>query len=247
MTGNLQMLLDHFHRPLADLGWKGFHHQWAAILAAELNTRLPPGWRAQAEIEFGVEVDVGVVEAKGQADSADQTTLQESWIPPSPMMTIPFIPPPDIVEVQIINRSYSPSLVGAIELVSPANKDRPDHRGAFVSKCLSILADGAGLIVVDIVTERKSNLHEMLMQRLDHELPQPQPSLYATAYHSFRMKDSSRKTKLAIWNEPLEIGSELPVLPLYLRVGPMIPVDLNKTYQLACEQLRISVGHPIHS
>jgi hypothetical protein len=45
----------------------------------------------------------------------------------------------DIVEVQIFSTQAGPILVGAIELISPANKDRPTHRDAFTTKCQTYL------------------------------------------------------------------------------------------------------------
>jgi hypothetical protein len=41
----------------------------------------------------------------------------------------------DIVEVRVFRSSGGNTLVGAIELVSPANKDRPESRDAFVATC----------------------------------------------------------------------------------------------------------------
>ncbi|MDX1967384.1 MAG: DUF4058 family protein [Planctomycetaceae bacterium] len=238
------MLLDHFHPPLSELGWKGFHHQWAAVLAADLNARLPVGWRAQADVDFGIEVDVGVVESDDAPSKPDSLKEPSDWMPPSAVLSMPG--PFDAVEVKIINRSYSPSVVGAIELVSPANKDRPDHRRAFVSKCHAILHEGAGLIVMDIVTERRKNLHYELLDRLGRPQDGAGPRLYTVAYGVFR-SDKPDHHRVHIWEEPLELGRPLPIMPLCLRVGPTLPVDFESTYQLACQQLRISVPQAIQS
>jgi hypothetical protein len=54
----------------------------------------------------------------------------------------------DLVEVQVFSDSEGPTPVGAIELVSPSNKDRPAERDAFVSKCASYLQQGVGLVIV---------------------------------------------------------------------------------------------------
>lgn len=240
------MLLDHFHPPLSELGWKGFHNQWAAVLAADLNSRLPPGWRAQSEVEFGVEVDVGVVEEEQEFEFIS-AVADRPWTPPEPTISVPFLGQQDIVEVKIINRSYSPSLVGAIELISPANKDRPDHRRAFVSKCHSILSEGAGLMIVDIVTERRKNLHRQLMEYIKFELPGSASDLYAAAYRTVNSDTERRETRLQIWEESLMLGTRLPVLPLFLRVGPMVSVDLDATYLLTCQQLRIPTSVPLHN
>ena len=49
----------------------------------------------------------------------------------------------DEYEVRVYDRKYRRRLVAAIELVSPANKDRPDKRRAFVGKCAALLRKGA--------------------------------------------------------------------------------------------------------
>lgn len=48
------------------------------------------------------------------------------WAPPKPIATAPLdFQDPDVFEVQVLNEDEGPRLVAAIELVSPANKDRP--------------------------------------------------------------------------------------------------------------------------
>jgi hypothetical protein len=44
-----------------------------------------------------------------------------------------------IVEIGIYHPDQYPPLLGAVELVNPGNKDRAEHREAFVSKCISYL------------------------------------------------------------------------------------------------------------
>lgn len=79
--------------------------------------------------------------------------------------------------------SGGPTLVAAIELVSPANKDRPESRKAFTAKCHSYLQAGCGLIVVDIVTNRNSRPFDELLVELLAEPPQsPFGPLTAVSY-----------------------------------------------------------------
>ena len=61
-----------------------------------------------------------------------------------PTRTIPFTVITDVVEVNVYDSTAGPNLVGAIEIVSPANKDRVVHRHAFVSKCETCLRQGIG-------------------------------------------------------------------------------------------------------
>lgn len=44
--------------------------------------------------------------------------------------------------------------MAAIEIVSPANKDRPEHRHAFVAKCAALLQNQVSVTIVDLVTTR---------------------------------------------------------------------------------------------
>ena len=87
-------------------------------------------------------------------------------VPPGPTQTVRFSLVTDVVEVQIFNREAGPVLAGAIELASPANKDRTAHRDAFMSKCAALLQSGVGLMVLDVVTTRAADLHEALLRRL---------------------------------------------------------------------------------
>src|SRR6059058_4764091 len=42
-----------------------------------------------------------------------------------------------------------------IEIVSPANKDRPEHRNVFVGKCAALLQKGVAVGIVDLVTVKR--------------------------------------------------------------------------------------------
>src|SRR5207237_3169824 len=106
------------------------------------------------------------------------------WAPPAPVAVLPAVFP-DNFEVQVFSNVSGPTLVAAIELVSPGNKDRDEARRAFAAKCAAYLQRGIGLVVVDIVTSRHANLHDGLMALLGHAegftFPAP-PLLYAPAY-----------------------------------------------------------------
>ncbi len=75
-------------------------------------------------------------------------------------------------------------LRAAIELVSPANKDRPGSRRTFAAKCAGYLKQAVSVVIVDVVTERIANLHADLLETLEvSEAAWESPSqLYAVAY-----------------------------------------------------------------
>jgi hypothetical protein len=127
-------------------------------------------------------------------------------------------------------------VVGAVELVSPANKDRPAHREAFVAKCATYLHAGVGLVVVDVVTERQADLHRDLLVRLGVPDPGPGPTLSGSA---FRPVERGGDSALDVWCEPLAVGQPLPTLPLWLPGGICLPVELEATYERTCVEQRV--------
>jgi hypothetical protein len=228
-------LLDHFCPPLSvRRHWHAFHNAWSTYLASHLNEQLPEGYFAEPNVQFGIEIDVATFEeGNGHAQS-----LRPSWQVPAPTQTIPISVMTDIVEVLVYSREGGPLLAGAIELVSPANKDRPDHREAFVSKCAAYIQQGIGLLIVDVVTDRLANLHEALLARLNPSQPASEKSsLYTSAY---RLVEHEETPKLEMWYQPLAVGETLPTMPLWLRGSQCLAVDLHATYERTCREQRIA-------
>lgn len=222
-------LLDHFGPPLSRTRhWHSFHNAWATFIASELNRVLPPGYFAEPNVQFGVEIDVAAFEG-GNGGAAG------GWRPPAPTLAVPMTLLTDVAEVRVYSEEAGPVLTAAIELVSPSNKDRPESRQAFVSKCAAYLQEGLGLAVVDIVTARPANLHDLLMQRLEAEDP-TRHHLYACAYRSV---ERDARPMLEVWAEPLSVGGPLPLLPLWMRGHVCVPLDLQASYRRTCEEQRI--------
>ncbi|MEN8217001.1 MAG: DUF4058 family protein [Pseudomonadota bacterium] len=241
---NIVMALqDHFHPPLSiHRHWHAFHNAWATYIASNLNHVLPEGYFAEPNVQFGIEIDVATFEKPGQFDDLPEKVSMRpeksiKWVPPAPTQTFPFEPISELVEVSIFNDEEGPTLKGAIELVSPANKDRPAHRRAFVSKCLQYLQQGLGLIIVDVVTNRSANLHNELLKNITTSVSNiSNAPLYTTAY---RVVTHNKESSLDIWQESLELRQSLPIMPLWLPGSIFLPVDLGATYQLTCQEQRI--------
>src|SRR5439155_22145846 len=97
-----------------------------------------------------------------------------------------------------------------------------ESRQAFVSKCQSYVQEGIGLVIVDVVTERRANLHNELMRQLQQSDGSFLASeLYAVAYRPIRCDEQNQ---LEIRPSILEIGRPLPTAPLWLRGGFWLPV-----------------------
>src|SRR5260370_42395164 len=69
-------------------------------------------------------------------------------------------------EIRVYQDLGGAELRAAIELISPANKDRAGSRRTFAAKCAGYLKHGISVVIVDIVTSRTANLHEELFDTL---------------------------------------------------------------------------------
>lgn len=140
-------------------------------------------------------------------------------------------------EVRLMRFEGNPVLDAAVEFVSPGNKDRPAERTAFVSKCAAFLQQGVCLIIVDVVTARRATLHRDLLARVSPGEPEaPTADLFAAAY---RPVSRDKQATLEVWHEPLALGRPLPTLPLRVRGGFYLPLDLEATYEHTCRKLRL--------
>jgi hypothetical protein len=239
-------LLDHFHPPLSkQRHWDSFHGAWAEAIARHLNEDLlPPRYVAEARVKIGshVEIDIATLEGANGLAAATGDGGVAVWAPPQPTMSASLdFGSLDVIEINIVNDEEGPQVVAAIELVSPANKDRANHRHAFALKCASYLHSNISVMIVDVVTERHGNLHAELLKLLNLAIKSPaleDDDLYATAYRPLLGDENSR---LEMWTELLVLGSPLPVLPLWLTTDLALPLSLEQTYLSACAARRIEL------
>jgi hypothetical protein len=238
-------LLDHFHPPLhGPRRWEGFHHSWATVIAQHLNRDvLPPGYFAEPEISLGpeLEIDVATLElTKSRGPRAEGGTMV--WSPPKPQISAKVdFARLDGYEVFVYQDLGGAELRAAIELVSPANKDRPASRRTFAAKCAGYLKHGVSVVMVDIVTARKANLHRELFEMLEAKIRgaawRSSTDLYAAAYRAVTVRKSPR---VEAWTEELALGASLPIMPLWLSPDLCVPVRLEESYTATCSSLRIS-------
>jgi hypothetical protein len=149
------------------------------------------------------------------------------------------LPDLDEDEVRVCDTRRGHRLVAAVEIVSPANKDRPDHRGAFVTQCAALLRNRVCVAIVDVVTMRMSNLYSDLMEffgQTDPSRTDELPPLCAVAGRWVKREEAGL---LETWSHPLAIGQPLPTLPLWLAENFAVPLNLEPTYEETCRILRI--------
>lgn len=241
-------LRDHFRPPLDNVAsWEEFHGGWPMVIVQQLRKKLPAGFVAAPRVHAGsqVEIDIAAYE-KGYSASGFDTTEGEGgvatavWAPVAPSVAVETeLPDYDEYEVRIYDARRGRRLVAAIEIVSPANKDRPDHRNAFVAKCAALLQKGVAVSIVDLVTTKHFNLYAELMAFIgqsDPTLGKEAPPLYAA---SCRWLFNGKRGKLETWSNILRVGQPLPTLPLWLTDVRVVPLDLEQSYEQACDDLSI--------
>ena len=148
---------------------------WPALMVMDLCKSLPEQYTAEPRVHLGknFEVDVCTFDVDREngfgSSSSGSGAGTVTWAPPEPTLTLE-LDPTEIheYEVLIFDQQRGRELVAAIELVSPANKDRPETRQAFVSKCAALLQKKICVSIVDLVTVKDFNL-PVLPVWLDNE------------------------------------------------------------------------------
>ena len=242
-------LRDHFRPPLDDkVSWEELHGMWPATIVQSLHKKLPPGYVAGPKVHLGsqIEIDIAAFEedARPPTNEIGETSggvATAVWAPAAASLAIETeLPDYDEYEVRIYDARRGRHLVAAIEIVSPANKDRPEHRNAFVGKCAALIQKGIAVSIVDLVTVRQANLYAEVLAFLGHRDPtlsDPPPYLYAT---SCRWVKKQKRAILEGWSHVLTLGQPLPIIPLWLTPSLVIPLDLEPSYEQACHDLWIT-------
>jgi hypothetical protein len=123
-------------------------------------------------------------------------------------------------------------LIALVEIVSPANKDRPQHVEEFAAKSVSALDAGVHLLLVDLFPPGHHDprgMHGIVRQRLDdsdepYDLPVDEPLTLASY---------AAGSQIDVYLEHVAVGSLLPNMPLFLSPDRYVNVPIESTYQAA--------------
>jgi hypothetical protein len=242
-------LRDHFRPPLDNQrNWEGFHATLPVMMVALLRRKLPRRYYAEPRIHSGAsaEIDVTTFESEGEKNATPALgngnggVATAVWAPPRPTLTVATdLPAQDNYEVRVYDEKRNSRLVAAVEIISPANKDRPEHRRAFAAKCTALLRERVSVVLVDVVTTRTPNLYGELLDLIGLADPALQPGLaplYATAC---RMTKRADEWMMEAWAQPLSLGQPLPTMPLWLADDLAVPLELEESYEQSCAILNI--------
>jgi hypothetical protein len=222
---------------------------WPGVIVQHLVDQLPEGYVAEPRVHLGAfyEIDLCAFERDteqppgqdlpGASNGGVATAVQAA---PSPTLTLDaeFLDE-YAYEVLIFDVERERQLVAAVEFVSPANKDRPQSRQLFVTKCYNLLRSDVCVSIIDLVTIRQFNLFAELLALVPSRDPRftiATPPTYAV---TCRKRTVGRQTKMDAWYRPLAVGQPLPTLPVWLSPDHYIELDLEASYEETCRVLRI--------
>jgi hypothetical protein len=233
-------LRDHFDvAAMRPVSWDMVHGMLPGMLVLDLSEKLPEGYTAGPFVHLGhfAEVDIAAFEPDVGVDATYSGSRERGGVtavePMKPSTSFETeVLDQDEYEVRIYDERNLRTLVAAIESVSPSNKDRADHRRAFVSKCHALLQNHVSVSIIDCVTTRDHNLYRNLRNEFGYSGPDWEPPIYAV---TCRMNGR----RLNAWEFPLAIGQPLPTLPIWLTDDFHVPLDLEPSYEKTCKALRI--------
>jgi hypothetical protein len=254
-------LRDHFRPPVSShSSWEGFHGMWPATMVMQLTQVLPQEFTAEPRAHLGTyfEIDVCAFEgsrpepglktpsASGNGATTALKTGNGAGIAtatlaaPQPTWTTDAeITEQYAYEVLVYDQSRGRQLLAAVEIVSPANKDRPENRRAFVAKCATLLQQRVCVSIVDLVTVRHFNLYADLLDLMGRSDPTFSPKPPATYAITCRGRRVQEQPLFETWAYPLIVGQPLPKLPIWLTEEIWVSLDLEVSYEETCRVLRI--------
>jgi hypothetical protein len=246
---HLMPLRDHFRPPLDDMRhWEGFHATWPVMMVALLRRQLPRRYFAEPRVHSGssAEIDVASFESENEsvttvnAGNGNGGVATAVWAPSRPTLAgATDLPAQDVYEVLVYDEKRRCRLVAAVEIVSPANKDRPEHRRTFAAKCAGLLRERVSVVIVDVVTTCTQNLYGELLDLIgnaDPALSPEPPPLYTAAC---RLTKRADEWQLETWAQPLALERALPTMPLWLADNFAVPLELEDSYEQSCGILNL--------
>lgn len=213
-----------------------FHNAWITELRNALNGGLlPPGYYAQGEQSAGqIHTDVLTLHAPpvlSTPTGGGVIILEET--PPRVGRRVAASEAAHVRAARrtlIIRHASGHRVVALLEILSPANKDRPKSVSDFVDKAVSALRQEIHLLLVDLFPpgpHDPQGMHALIWDAYGDEVdapPRDKPVTLAS-YIAQALPDA--------YLEFVPLGAALPAMPLFLDLHAYVTVPLELTYAAA--------------
>jgi hypothetical protein len=212
-----------------------FHSAWIIHLKEALNEGLlPPDYYASAEQHAGLTVaDILALRvpdwSAAQKRPAPSGGVAVVEAPPKVSRRLA-IDPARRPRTLAIRHASGHHVVALVEIVSPANIDRPASVRTFVRKAVSVLECGCHLLILDLFPpgpHAPRGLPEAVwrgLSRRRYRLPPDRPLTLAAVVAGLRHE---------AYLEHLALGDPLPDMPLFLSAERYVYAPLESTYLAA--------------
>jgi hypothetical protein len=214
-----------------------FHLTWATHLRDALNDGLlPEGYYALTEQHAGRAIaDVLTLKRGDNAPIVPRQSGPIAVAEAPPRVSRRMVAGPNATyrakrRTLAIRHVSNHRLVALIEILSPANKDRPLSVTKFVEKIHSALQHGCHLLVIDLFPPGRHDphgIHGAIWESFDtaDSLPPADKPLMLAAYEADTLPEA--------YLEPIAVGDPLPDMPLFLDTDWYVKTPLESTYQSA--------------
>lgn len=210
-----------------------FHGSWITHIKESLNDgRLPEGYYALAEQHSGNIVPDVVALRRPNSPTPDGDGAIATKVNP-PVVSVTLTPTNAYEELRrtlTIRHVSDDQIVGLIEIVSSANKDRPANVESFARKVADALRSDLNVLVIDIIPTKGHDplgMHGAIWAHFDadpYDMPAGKP-LALAAYCAERLPTG--------YIEPVAIGDNLTQMPMFLDPDWYVNVQLPETYDAA--------------
>jgi hypothetical protein len=195
--------------------WEDFHQEFLSRARAHLAARVEPDYFVKVEVRLYIhELSAEQRRYFGRADSAvtakheHAQTAAVADLGAPVTLTMPAVETVRESWLEIRDRRDR-RVVTVIELLSPANKERAEHREAYLAKRNVILASPTHLVEIDL---RRGGERPAL------------PQLPPCDYYVLISRDESRP-EMGFW--PISLRERLPTVPVPLGGPHSVDLDLQ--------------------
>jgi hypothetical protein len=214
-----------------------FHTAWVTHLSETLNDGiLPPGYYALPEQHLGKTIGDVLTLHSGtpseQAPSPEAGTLLLETPPRVGKKVTASATPRALRRTLAVRHISGHRIIALLEIVSPANKDRPRHVDEFAAKAVTALCNGVHLLLVDVFPpglHDPQGMHHAIWRKLTDEAEDHEPSAQAPLV----LASYVAREPWEAYVEKVAVGDNLPDMPLFLDADHYVNSPLESTYQAA--------------
>lgn len=231
-----------------------FHQGWTVALKAALNHGvLPKGYSAYVERYAGkFSPDVLTLHSAGQkGDSFDEPipgVLAVATAPPQVQTTVEL--ERNVYEfrknIVTVYHVGTKRVIAMIELVSAGNKASNREFRRFLDKSLDVIDRGVHLLIIDLyppTSRDPEGIHGAIWSELGDD------TYRAPAEKSLTLASYCAGEIPKAFVEPIAVGDELPLMPLFINQDQYVNVPLARTYdealQWSADELITALQHTL--